>query len=69
MRSHALRLAAERLGGMRALREELEVPTEQLLRWMTGREPVPEEVFIQVLNVVLRPEPLRAGGRGPSDAV
>lgn len=52
---HALRLAAQRLGGFRELRLHLDVSTAQLLRWMTGREQVPASVLSSVVAVVLQP--------------
>jgi hypothetical protein len=52
---HALRLAAQRLGGVRELRLHLDVTTVQLLRWMTGRERTPASVFSSVVTVVLQP--------------
>jgi hypothetical protein len=55
VQTHTLRLAAQRLGGIRELRLHLDVSTLQLLRWMTGREQVPSSVFSSVVAVVLQP--------------
>jgi hypothetical protein len=55
VQTHALRLAAQRLGGLRELREHLDASTVQLLRWMTGREQMPASVFSSVVAVVLQP--------------
>jgi hypothetical protein len=55
VQTHTLRLAAQRLGGIRELRLHLDVSTVQLLRWMTGREQVPASVFSSVVAVVLQP--------------
>ena len=50
---HALRLAANRLGGNVQLREFLDVPRGQLLRWMTGMEPLPRPVYLKLVGVIL----------------
>jgi hypothetical protein len=55
VQTHVLRLAAQRLGGVRELRLRLDVSTVQLLRWMTGREQMPASVYSSVVAVVLQP--------------
>ncbi len=51
--SRALNVAAEKIGGFAELRRFLHVPSADLLRWITGEEPVPMAVFLQVVDVVL----------------
>ena len=50
---HALRLAAARLGGNLRLRDFLDVSCGDLLRWMTGREPIPRDKYLRVVSVIL----------------
>ena len=50
---HALRLAASRLGGNLRLRDFLDVPCGDLLRWMTGREAIPRDKYLRVVALIL----------------
>lgn len=63
---HALRLAAEKLGGHNELRSYLRVPNGQLLRWMTGFEELPREVFARLVSVILEQPPADGADCAPA---
>jgi hypothetical protein len=46
----ALRKAARILGGQERLRDVLDAPPGAFSRWMQGTEPVPQPVFISILE-------------------
>jgi hypothetical protein len=48
-----LRKAAELAGGVEMLRHELQVPAEDLERWMAGIEPMPRAVFLGTVDLII----------------
>jgi len=44
--------AADLLGGRARLGRELQVPEENLARWMAGLEPMPQPFFLKVVDLV-----------------
>ena len=52
---HALRRAAQTLGGVEALRAHLQVSMNQLVAWMYG-EPPPDAVFLKVADLLAEEE-------------
>jgi hypothetical protein len=52
--------AAELLGGRAPLSRELQVPAQNLARWIAGIEPMPRLVFLKVVDLIieLTSEPL-----------
>jgi hypothetical protein len=48
-----LRKAAELLGGSAQLGYELQVPEQNLARWMAGLEPMPRAMFLKVVDLVI----------------
>jgi hypothetical protein len=59
--SETLRRAAEIIGDEK-LAQELGVSSEQLAEWKTKQKPVPEEVFLKCVDIVVS-ETIRAQGR------
>ena len=53
VKTKTLQIAAERLGGRRQLRDYLRVPTEELVRWLSGAADPPAEVWLRALEVIL----------------
>ena len=45
--------AAELLGGRTRLGRELQVPAQNLARWMAGIEPLPRPVFLKAVDLVI----------------
>jgi hypothetical protein len=45
--------AAELLGGERALARYLKVPMAELFVWMRGATPVPDQIFLRAVDLVL----------------
>jgi hypothetical protein len=62
----ALRKAARILGGEQRLREVLDAPPGAFSRWMQGAEPVPQAVFLSILDFLSDMEsgvqPFSSGG-------
>lgn len=52
-----LRRALEVAGGQSALRAKLAVSDTHLSSWLQGAQPIPEQVFLQLVDIVVRPEP------------
>ena len=52
MYSHALRRAAEILGGAEALRAYLDVSMVQLRVWMQGHTKPPDSVFLKIVDLL-----------------
>jgi len=52
LQRHALRKAAEALGGEVYLRQFLDVSSTDLFRWLRNREPVPDAVTRKVINLL-----------------
>lgn len=52
------------LGGVSALGERLELTQRQLTAYLTGAEPIPDELFLSAIDIVLEELP----GRGPARA-
>jgi hypothetical protein len=55
---------AELLGGRAPLGHQLQVPAQNLARWMAGSEPMPSLVFLKVVDLIieLTSEPLSSSG-------
>ena len=51
----ALRNAVRAAGGEDALRDHLNVPSATLRTWLTGLKPIPEHVFLKVIDLLLDP--------------
>ena len=49
---HALRKAAEALGGGMELCQYLDVPSLTMFRWLRGRAPVPDDVMHKVISLL-----------------
>lgn len=45
-------LAGEMLGGLQTLSDRLEVPRDDLVRWMNGPEKPPKRVFLQLIELL-----------------
>jgi hypothetical protein len=56
--TRVLRRAAETLGDVQRLADELRVPTDTLQAWMNGEQQPPFEAFSRALDIVAR-GPLR----------
>ena len=50
--ARALRQAAKVLGGYESLQRKLQVPASSLLPWLNGAEPMPERIFLQVVDII-----------------
>ena len=50
----ALKRAAVLLGGTTHLRDFLNVPTAELIRWMEGSAPAPDHIFLKTVELVVR---------------
>ncbi len=48
-----LREAAALLGGRVQLGHELQVPAQDLARWMAGLGPMPQSIFLKVVDLIL----------------
>ena len=53
----ALANAVRAAGGEDALREYLDVPHTTLHTWLSGLKPIPESVFLKVIDLLLDPPP------------
>jgi DNA-binding transcriptional regulator YdaS (Cro superfamily) len=49
----ALRKAAQLAGGIKALAKRLDLKERQLDRWLAGKEPIPREHFLRIVDVLL----------------
>jgi len=49
--------AAAKLGGVESLAERLEISQRLLQYYITGREPVPDVLFMRAIDVILEEEP------------
>ncbi len=54
LHQRVLRRAASILGGVEQLRHLLDVEMNQLVDWLEGIDPIPTDVFLQAVDVVLR---------------
>lgn len=52
MQVHLLHRVARLVGGTAALRERLRVPRAMLEDWLAGRERIPDEVFLRVVDLL-----------------
>jgi hypothetical protein len=52
VRAQTLRRAAEIAGGLSRLSAHLRVPERALEVWLTGTQPIPEEVFLRAVDIV-----------------
>ena len=50
--ARAPRKAAKLLGSYEALQRQLQVPASSLLPWLNGSEPMPEAVFLKVVDII-----------------
>ena len=50
--ARALRQAAKVLGGYENLQRRLQVPASALLPWLNGAQPMPEAVFLKVVDII-----------------
>ena len=57
--------AAVLLGGVAALGERLELAQRQLTDYLTGAEPIPDEIFLAAIDIVLEELP---DSRSPAHA-
>jgi hypothetical protein len=48
-----LRKAAELAGGPELLCHELQVPAEDLARWMAGQDAMPRAVFLATIDLII----------------
>jgi hypothetical protein len=57
-----LALTAAQVGGMRKLASELNLSEDVLRRYVLGKEPIPEGLMLQIIDVLLEqlPEPPKA---------
>ncbi len=53
VKTRALRIAAQKLGGARKLRDLLRVPTADVVSWLAGIEEPPAPVFMRALELIL----------------
>jgi len=53
VRCRALRRAAELVGDIGALRQELQVPAEDLASWLRGDKLPPTFVFLKVVDLLI----------------
>ena len=60
LHSRALQRAAELLGGTEQLRAYLRVPMRQLQAWMQGKSRPPDAVFLRVVDVLAKEDPIAA---------
>jgi hypothetical protein len=54
VQARALKQAAGILGGLPELQRYLQVPREDLERWMSGEQAPPQMVFLKIVDVILR---------------
>jgi hypothetical protein len=47
-----VRRAAEIVGGIELLAEQLDVRDENLKKWLEGQFPVPQEIFLRCVDIV-----------------
>jgi len=61
--------AAVLLGGVARLSERLALSQRQLTDYLTGEEPIPDELFLGAIDIVLEelPDPRKPARAGPSD--
>jgi hypothetical protein len=57
----ALANAVHVAGGEEAVREYLDVPQATLQTWLLGAKPIPEAVFLKVIDLLLDPPPHQRG--------
>jgi outer membrane biogenesis lipoprotein LolB len=50
--ARAVRRAAEIAGGMIQLSAEWQVPIEELMNWLEGTRPVPQEFFLRAVDII-----------------
>ena len=50
--ARAVRRAAEIAGGMTQLSAEWHVPIEELMNWLEGTRPVPQEFFLRAVDII-----------------
>ena len=66
IKTAALRLAADMLGGPRMLRERLQVSPAELAAWLTGAAEPPPQVFLRAMEIILDALDARAAARPPA---
>lgn len=67
--ARALRKAAKILGSYEALQRRLQVPASSLLPWLNGAEPMPEAVFLKVVDLISHDAEDSIGAILPPDPV
>lgn len=50
--ARAVRRAAEITGGVTQLSAEWHVPIEELMSWLEGTRPVPQEFFLRAVDII-----------------
>lgn len=66
VRSETLRRASEIIGDDSKLAESLGVTPQQLAQWKSAEEPVPEQVFLKCVDIVVT-ETVRVMARSERD--
>jgi hypothetical protein len=64
----ALRRALQVCNGLDAVGDALNVTTESLERWISGKEEVPMSVFLQTVGLLLEATATRAPGSSTPDS-
>jgi len=64
----ALRRAVQLCDGLDALGDALNVSTESLERMLSGKEPVPQPLFVQVVGLLLEATATRSPKRSTPDS-
>ena len=61
-----LRRAAEIAGGVEQLGAQLGVRGDDLAYWLQGAKPVPQEIFLQAVDIVVADDVKEMSGRHPN---
>ena len=67
VKTRTLKMAADRLGGPRKLRDHLRAPSADIVSWLAGLEEPPTAVFLRALELILDEldDPARRPGKEP----
>lgn len=57
MYSRAVRKAAEMVGGRERLARVLQVPREEIEKWILGEKKPPREMFLRVVDLIIEDAP------------
>lgn len=63
--SRALKKAAELLGGREQLAQVLQIPAEQIDKWIADQGKPPREVFLRIVDLIL--DESRSGADSPEN--